>query len=167
MSTLNSIDSLKRKIRELQFENEKLRLHVDQAEKSIQSYRGFLSNKPQSARSRDVECQTLTMPPSSLPSCSSAIGQVEFNKLQCERDDLKVAVEMMSCTLKKREAKWMSREEELMTTISRLQFQSSVRTTSVDSSCNTEELIETVPARTIISSTKPNIVALERLQNTK
>jgi len=102
-----SNDALKRRIRELEFENQKLKSHVDQAEKSIHNYRGFL-HKPQ-GDTKTVASQTDPVRSYDVRNAGSILNNTsgkdpvkELQSVKRERDNLRASVENLSALLKEK-----------------------------------------------------------------
>lgn len=99
-----SIDALKRKIRDLEFENQKLKSHVDQAEKSIHNFRGFLHKSNSDTKS--VACQSDPVRSYDIRNAGSIVNNMsgrdpekELQAVKRERDNLRVSVENLSSLL--------------------------------------------------------------------
>jgi hypothetical protein len=110
-----STDGLKRRIRDLELENQKLKSHVDQAEKSIHNYRGFL-HKPQ-GQSKSISCQTdpvrsydVRNPSSILNNTSGKDPEKELQSAKRERDNLRASVENLSALLREKTLELESRD---------------------------------------------------------
>lgn len=128
-----SNDVLKKRIRELEYENEQLKKHVLQAEKSIQNYRGFLSNKSTDRdTSRSIAVQTedksnsfenkyssnnvrmsgLSIA-SSFTNNNSVQSSMELLGARKERDELRISLETLSSKYKIQENENVMLREQL------------------------------------------------------